>query len=403
MDLLVNEIGTLVTPLGEGARAGTAQGQLQTLKDAYLVIQDGKVVEVGSGSPPAFPGPSLSAQGKLVTPGLVDPHTHAVFAGSRVEEFLARTRGQRYTGGGILTTVAAVRQANQRELVELARPRLRRMLEEGTTTVEIKSGYGLTPEDELKMLSAIRELGQTTPLTVVPTFLGAHAFPAELSRQEYLDLVVEEMLPQAAGLAEFCDVFCDQGFYTLEEARRVLEAAKRLGLAPKLHADELAPVGAAELAAALGATSADHLLHISQAGIEAMARAGVVAVLLPGTAFVLAEPYPPARALIEAGVPVALGTDFNPGSCPISSLPLVMSLAVLKLGLTPEETLCAATLNAAAALNRAHELGSLEPGKLGDLVIWDANFLGELPYFIGHRLALAVVKAGEVVWRASGF
>jgi imidazolonepropionase len=326
-----------------------------------------------------------------------------VFAGSRVEEFLARTRGQRYTGGGILTTVAAVRQANQRELVELARPRLRRMLEEGTTTVEIKSGYGLTPEDELKMLSAIRELGQTTPLTVVPTFLGAHAFPAELSRQEYLDLVVEEMLPQVAGLAEFCDVFCDQGFYTPEEARRVLEAAKRLGLAPKLHADELAPVGAAELAAALGAISADHLLHISQAGIEAMARAGVVAVLLPGTAFVLAEPYPPARALIEAGVPVALGTDFNPGSCPISSLPLVMSLAVLKLGLTPEETLCAATLNAAAALNRAHELGSLEPGKLGDLVIWDANFLGELPYFIGHRLSLAVVKAGEVVWRASGF
>lgn len=405
MDLLVYEIGTLVTPLGETARAGAAQGQLRTLKDAYVLIEDGRIAEVGSGSPPAFPGPSLSARGKLVTPGLVDPHTHAVFAGSRVEEFLARTRGQRYTGGGILTTVAAVRKAGQEELVELARPRLRRMLQQGTTTVEIKSGYGLTVEDELKMLSAIRQLAQTTPLTVVPTFLGAHAFPPELSRQEYLDLLVGEMLPRVAagGLAEFCDVFCDQGFYTPEEARRVLEAGKEHGLAPKLHADELAWVGAAELAAELSAVSADHLLHVSQRGVEALAAAGVVAVLLPGTAFVLSEPYPPARKLIEAGVPVALGTDFNPGSCPISSLPLVISLAVLRLGLSPEEALCAATLNAAAALDRASELGSLEPRKLGDLVIWDAGELGELPYFIGHQLALAVVKAGEVVWRASGF
>ena len=405
MDLTIKGIGKLVTPEGLGPRTGPAQGELRVLEDAYLVIRGGRILELGQGKPPPSPGPTLDAHGRLVTPGLVDPHTHAVFAGSRVEEFLARTRGERYTGGGILTTVAAVRSASEAELVALARPRLLRLLRDGTTTVEIKSGYGLTTGDELKLLRAIRRLGEELPLTVVPTFLGAHAFPREVSREEYLELLVEEMIPQVAGegLAEFCDVFCDRGFYTVEEARRVLEAGKEHGLVPKLHADELAWVGAAELAAELSAVSADHLLHVSQEGIRALAAAGVVAVLLPGTAFVLSEPYPPARRLIEAGVPVALGSDFNPGSCPISSMPLVISLAVLRLGLSPEEALCAATLNAAAAVGLAGELGSLEPGKVGDLVIWDAEELGELPYFIGHRLALAVVKGGEVVWRESGF
>ncbi len=405
MDLLIHGIGRLVTPAGNGPVAGPAQGRLRVVEDAYLVIQGGRIVKVGQGPPPSFSGPVLDARGRLVTPGLVDPHTHAVFAGTRVGEFLARARGEKYTGGGILTTVKAVRAASEEELVALAWPRLLRMLQEGTTTVEIKSGYGLTTEDELKLLRAVRRLGEQLPLTIVPTFLGAHAFPEEFSREEYLDLLVEEMIPHVAeeGLARFCDVFCDQGFYTVEEARRVLETGRRYGLSPKLHADELAQVGAAELAGELGAVSADHLLHVSAAGIEALVEAGTVAVLLPGTAFVLSEPYPPARRLIAAGVPVALGTDFNPGSCPISSLPFILSLAVLRLGLTPEEALCAATLNAAAALGLAGELGSLEPGKRADLVIWDARELGELPYFIGHRLALAVIKAGEVVWRSSGF
>jgi len=405
MDLLIRGIGRLVTPLGKEPLSGPDQGRLQTLKDAYVVAKQGRIAEVGQGSPPRLSCPTLDARGRLVTPGLVDPHTHAVFAGSRVAEFLARTRGARYTDGGILTTVEAVRAASEGELVDLARPRLVRMLEEGTTTVEIKSGYGLATQDELKMLRAIRRLSEELPLTVVPTFLGAHAFPPKLPREGYIELVIEEILPEVArlGLARFCDVFCDRGFYTVEEARRVLETGISYGLAPKLHADELAHVGAAELAGELGAVSADHLLHVSEAGVKALKEAGAVAVLLPGTAFVLSEPYPPARKLIRAGVPVALGTDFNPGSCPIASMPLVMSLAVLKLGLSPEEALCAATLNAAAAVGLAEEVGSLEPGKLADLVIWDARDLGELPYFIGHRLALAVVKAGRVVWKGSGF
>lgn len=405
MDLLIRGIGKLVTPVGNGPVAGPAQGRLRVLEGAYVLVQGGRIAAVAEGPPPSFPGPTLDAQGRLVTPGLVDPHTHTVFAGARVGEFLARARGEKYTGGGILTTVKAVRAASEEELVALARPRLLRMLQDGTTTVEIKSGYGLTSEDELKMLRSIRRLEEELPLTLVPTFLGAHAFPEELPREGYLELLVEEMIPQVAGegLARFCDVFCDRGFYTVEEARRVLEAGMRYRLSPKLHADELAHVGAAELAAELSAISADHLLHISEAGIEALAAAGTVAVLLPGTAFVLSEPYPPGRRLIEAGVPVALGSDFNPGSCPISSLPFILSLAVLRLGLSPEEALCAATLNAAAALGLAGELGTLEPGKLADLVIWDARELGELPYFIGHRLALAVIKAGEPVWRSSGF
>jgi len=405
MDLLVHGIGELVTPCGDSPRSGGEQGELLTLSGAYVLIEGGRISEVREGKPPSFSGPTLDAQGRLVTPGLVDPHTHAVFAGSRVTEFLARTRGEPYTGGGILTTVAAVRRASEEELVKLAKVRLARMLRGGTTTCEIKSGYGLTTEDELKMLRAIRRLSQQLPLTIVPTFLGAHAFPEEEAREAYIDRLVEEMIPQVAesGLAQFCDVFCDQGFYTTEEARRVLEAGLDHGLLPKLHADELADVGAAKLAAELGAVSADHLLHVSPEGIKALAEAGVVAVLLPGTAFVLSEAYPPARNLIESGVPVALGTDFNPGSCPIASMPLVMSLAVMRLGLSPEETLCAATLNAAAALHLADQLGSAQPGKRADLVIWDASTLAELPYFVGHDLALAVIKGGKVIWKSSEF
>ncbi|MEN3010877.1 MAG: imidazolonepropionase [Candidatus Bipolaricaulaceae bacterium] len=399
MDLLVVGIGELATPLGGRPLGGRAQGQLLILREAYVLVREGRIAAVGTGSPPRFEGPVLHCEGRCVTPGLVDPHTHAVFAGNRVQEFLARARGEKYTGGGILTTVRATRAASEAELVQLAAPRLGRMLAQGVTTVEVKSGYGLTLADELKMLRAVRRLAEALPLTLVPTFLGAHAFPPEVPREEYVRLLVEEMLPAVAteGLARFCDVFCDRGFYTVEEARRVLEAARRLGLGLKVHADELAPVGAAELAAELRATSAEHLLHVSPEGIRALAEAGTVAVLLPGTAFLLEEPYPPARPLIEAGVPVALGTDFNPGSCPLASLPFAMSLAILKLKMSPEEVLTAATLNAAAALGLAQEVGSLEAGKKADLVVWDAVTFAEIPYWMGQNLAWAVVKEGRVV------
>jgi imidazolonepropionase len=274
------------------------------------------------------------------------------------------------------------------------------MLAQGVTAVEIKSGYGLSLPDELKILRAVRRLGEELPLTLVPTFMGAHAFPPEISRSEYIRIIVEEMIPAVAKekLASFCDVFCDRGFYTVEEARRILLAAKDHGLGLKIHADELSYVGAAELAGELSATSAEHLLHVSEAGIAALARAGTVAVLLPGTAFVLDEPYPPARKLIEAGVPVALGTDFNPGSCPIASLPWVMSLAVLKLKMTPEEVLSAVTLNAAAALGLAEDLGTLEPGKRADLVVWDAKAWAEIPYWMGQNLVWALIKNGALVF-----
>lgn len=403
MDLLVFGIGELASPLGERPLSGEAQGRLRLWHDAYVLIREGEVAAVGEGKPPRFAGPTLDAEGRTVTPGLVDPHTHAVFAGNRVQEFLDRARGERYTGGGILTTVQATRAASEEELVELAKPRLLRILSLGTTTVEIKSGYGLDLEDELKMLRAIRRLGEELPLTLVPTFLGAHAFPPEIPREEYIRLMVEEMIPVVAGtgLARFCDVFCDQGFYTVEEARTILLAARAAGLGVKVHADELSWVGAAELAAELSATSAEHLLHVSEEGIASLARSGTIAVLLPATAFLLDEPYPPARKLIAAGVPVALGTDFNPGSCPLASLPFVLSLAILKLRMSPEEALVSATLNAACALGLGKTIGTLEPGKLGDLVIWDAQSLEEIPYWIGQNLAWAVVKEGRVVWKAS--
>ncbi|GAB4309922.1 MAG: imidazolonepropionase [Candidatus Bipolaricaulota bacterium] len=403
MDLLVGGIGQLATPTGAGPRRGPDQGELSVRRDAYLLVREGRIAEVGEGRPPPFAGPALDAEGRVVTPGLVDPHTHAVFAGNRVQEFLARVRGERYTGGGILTTVYATREASEGELVELARPRFLRMLQLGVTTVEVKSGYGLTLDDELRILRAVRRLGEELPLTLVPTFLGAHAFPPELPREAYVRLLVEEVIPAVArqGLARFCDVFCDEGFYTVDEARAILAEAREHGLGLKVHADELAQVGAAELAGELSAVSAEHLLHVSQEGIQALARSGTVAVLLPGTAFVLDEPYPPARDLIAAGVPVALGTDFNPGSSPVASLPLATSLAVLRMGLSPAEALVAATLNAAAAIGLADKVGSLEAGKRADLVVWDVRSYEEIPYWIGQNLVQAVVRGGRVVWRSS--
>ncbi len=414
--LLVEHASELVTVAGLPVpRRGPDQGELGIVRDGAVAVgAGGRILAVGPSEQVRAEvelmadAPVIDASGRTVIPGFVDCHTHAVFAGDRVGEFALRLEGADYLeilaqGGGILSTVQATRAAGREELEERAAGFLGEMLRNGTTTVEIKSGYGLTVEDELKMLRVARELGRRGPLTVVPTFLGAHAVPPEFrgSPDAYLDLVVEEMIPRVAaeGLAEFCDVFCERGAFPLDQSRRVLEAGLTHGLAPKIHADQKTALGGARLAAEVGAVSADHLEHVTEEGISALASSGTVAVLLPGASFALMEPVSaPARYLVEAGVPVALATDFNPGTCPILSMPLILGLACLQRLLTPAEALVAATLNAACAVGRGHEVGSLEPGKRADLAILDAPSHRHLAYWFGRNLVETVIKDGKVVW-----
>jgi imidazolonepropionase len=351
----------------------------------------------------------LDATGKTVLPGFVDSHTHLIFAGSRADEFEQRLQGMTYQeiaarGGGINATVQRVRQASKKQLKQLARPRLERLLHFGVTTVEVKSGYGLTLADELKCLEAIAELNAEGPLELVPTFLGAHAVPPEFrsDRAGYLRLLHDKMLPEVArsGLAEFCDVFCETGVFDVAETRNLLRRATDLGLRPKLHADELTPLGGAELAAELGAVSADHLLCITDAGIDALARSRTVATLLPGTAFFLGVPYAPARRLLERGVRVALASDCNPGTCPSENLPLVGSMACTQMRMLPAEVVTALTLHAAAAVGRAERIGSLEVGKQADLIICDVPSYAHLFYHFGINHVERVIKRGRVVHMA---
>jgi len=415
-DLLIHNLAEVATPEGAVALRGADQRRVRRLRGAEVVCRDGRVAFVGSpeerqrrfGELPE--AERLDGRGGTLIPGFVDPHTHLPWAGSREEEFAARLAGKTYqeiaaAGGGILSTVAATRQASEEELAANVRKRLDRMLAWGTTTAEAKSGYGLTRGDELKQLRAIRRAAESHPVDLVPTLLAAHEVPPEhrQDRRRYLDLICEEIVPAAAdsGLARFCDVFCEEGVFSAEESRRVLEAGARHGLAPRLHADEFADSGGAELAAELGALSADHLMAVSPAGIEALARAGVTAVLLPGTSFFLMKHrYAPARRLVEAGVPVALATDCNPGSSHTESMPMVVVLAVFELGLTIEESLTAATLNAACCLGLGSEAGSVEAGKRADLVLLDAPNLLHLAYHYGINPVSAVVKGGRVVRRA---
>jgi imidazolonepropionase len=379
-------------------------------RDQDLIVHSGYIQSSGDSlcGESVFPeNQVINAAGKVVTPGLVDSHTHLLFAGSREDEFEQRLQGRTYQeiaaqGGGINATVRRVRQASKEELKALARPRLRRLLRFGVTTIEVKSGYGLSLADEIKCLEAIAELNAEGPWELVPTFLGAHAVPPEFrdDRAGYVDLLVNEMLPEVARrrLAEFCDVFCETGVFSLAESERILGKARDLGLKLKLHADELTPLGSAELAARLGAVSADHLLCISDAGIDALAAAGTVATLLPGTAFFLGMPYAPARKLIERGVPVALASDCNPGTCPTENLPLVGTMACTQMKMLPAEVLTALTRNAAAALGRAATIGTLEVGKQADLVIWDVPDYRQLFYHFGVNHAWRVIKRGRIVY-----
>jgi imidazolonepropionase len=401
-----------VLPLGERCLRGSAMFVPGIVTDGSLVIRDGLIAWAG----PAREMPAVSASerdvnwidasGKVVLPGFVDSHTHLVFAGSRADEFEQRLQGMSYQeitarGGGILRTVRSVRRCSKEELKTLARPRLERLLRLGVTTVEVKSGYGLTPADELKCLDAIAELNAEGPWELVPTFLGAHEVPPEYraDREGYIRSLCEVMLPEIARqrLADFCDVFCETGVFSIEESRRILNRARDLGLRLKLHADELTPLGGAELAAAVGAVSADHLLCITEAGIDALAKAGTVATLLPGTAFFLGVKYAPARRLIESGVAVALATDCNPGTCMTENLPLIGTMACTQMGMLPGEVVMALTLNAAAALGRSDRLGSLTPGKQGDAIVCDVADYREIFYHFGCNHVECVLKRGRVV------
>ena len=410
--LLIKNIGLLATPAGRTARRGADQGDVRFLQDAWVRIEDGVITAVGTGTPERPAGAEeLDAEGRLVTPGLVDAHTHLIFGGWRQNELAMKLRGVPYLdilaqGGGILSTVRATRSAGQGAREDKARLALDEMLSFGTTTCEAKSGYGLDQDTELKQLRAIRALNGSHPVDLVPTFLGAHALPEDYKadRAAYIRLLCEEMIPAAAaeGLAEFCDVFCETGVFTAEESRTILEAGRRCGLAAKIHADEIDAIGGSRLAGELGAVSAEHLIVCPPEGIAAMARGGTVACLLPCTSFYLGAAFAPARDMIAAGVPVALATDFNPGSCPCLNMQLAMSLGCLKYRMTPEEVLTAVTLNGAAAIGRADRIGSAEPGKAGDLVVWNAPDLEYVCYRLGSNLAGTVVKGGKIYRNEQG-
>lgn len=412
IDLLVRNVAQLVTLQGPARpRAGALQGELGLVKNGAVAISGGRIAAVGpTEAVLRTPGidsetDEIDARGLLVTPGLVDAHTHLVFSGTRQEEFALRAQGATYAeimaaGGGIYATVRTTRGASLAELTAHVARHSGVMLAHGVTTVEAKSGYGLDLATEIRQLEALQAVDAAGPMEIVRTFLGAHATPQGIERESYVSWLCEEAIPEIArrGLAEFCDVFCEKDVFTPEESERILRAGQHAGLHARLHADELYDTGGALLAARLGAVSADHLHCSSDAGLAAMAAAGVIATLLPGTALFLGLPHhAPARRMIALGVPVAVATDFNPGTCFCESLPLMLTFACAQLRLTPAEALVGATINAAYAVGRGERVGSLEVGKQADLVLWDADDYRLIPYHMGINLAQRVLKRGRVV------
>jgi imidazolonepropionase len=433
--LLIVGAAEIVTMAG-GVRAGPGQGEVARLSASdsggpeapeapVVACWEGRIAAVGPRADverviegagyPLGRFARLNADGGTVTPGLIDPHTHLVFAGSREGEMLLRQRGAGYldilaAGGGILSTVAATRAASIDQLLAHGRRWLDEMLAHGVTTVEVKSGYGLDLETEVRLIEVAHRLGAEGPTEVIPTYLGAHAVPREFrsrpdGTEAYVRSIIDEQLPGVAahGRALFCDVFCETGVFDADQSRRILEAAASLGMASRLHADELAPSGGAELAAEIGAFSADHLATPSEAGIAALAQVAaegrpVVATVLPVTTWFLMKDHgAPARTFIDRGIPVAIGTDFNPGTSPTASLPLAMTMACVELGMTADEALTAVTINAARALGVEEEVGSLEVGKGADLVVWRVPTSAQIPYWPGASLARTVIKRGRVV------
>lgn len=400
--------------MGDAPAAGQNQGKVAEWTDACILVENGRIITIGTKreAEDAMKGKAARAdkefdlEGAAVIPGFVDPHTHACFSATRESEFSLRLAGTPYldilkAGGGILSSVKKVRAASEEELFRFSRALLAATLQYGTTTIEIKSGYGLDVETELKMLRVIERLGKETPQSVVATFMGAHAIPEEYKSNpdDYVALVEGEMLPAVArqGIAKFCDIFCEKGVFSIEQGRKILNKAGELGFRLKIHADEVNDLGGAALAGELRAVSAEHLLAASDAGIAALEQGGTVAVLLPATAYSLKKPFARARAMIEQGVPVALATDLNPGSCFCASMPFAVSLAVMCMNLTPEEALVGATLNAAWAIGVEKEAGSLEPGKRADFVVLDGDSPAVLAYASGTRPIRSVWIAGERV------
>jgi len=407
--LAVLHASQLVTLAGPNRpRVGAEMSDLAIIRDGGMLIRDGKIDIVGSSAEiekNATDCEIVDAGGRVVLPGFVDAHAHPVFAGNRLDDFERRAKGETYeqiaaAGGGIWSTVEKTRAASEADLLNQATRHANWFLKGGTTTVEAKSGYGLTVEDEVKILRVIRRLNEETSIEFVPTFLGAHAVPREWRQSEYVDLVINEMLPRVAAekLAEFCDVFCEHGYFDVEQSRRILAAGKKLGLKLRMHADQLTNSGGAKLAGELNATTADHLEQTEEEGIAAMRSAGVQPVLLPGSVYALgSKRYPRAREMIEAGLAVVIATDFNPGSSPTTSMPMILSLACTHMKMSPAEAITTSTINAAYSLNRGDKIGSLEPGKLANFSIFDCEDYRELAYWFGFPQTHSVYVRGERV------
>jgi len=391
--------------IGEIATYNSQTRTIDNIKDSDILIIDSIIGKIDNDSDKDCE--IFDCKNKLVTPGFVDPHTHPVFLNGREEEFGLRMQGATYQeiaekGGGINSSVNGVRNASTEELVALVKKRMDRFLKLGTTTIEAKSGYGLNVESELKSLKVLDIVNNNHSIDIIPTFLGAHSMPPEYKNnpRKYIDLICYEMIPAVAkqGIAKYCDVFCENGYFNVKQSRRILETAKENGLIPRLHADEFEDSGAAELAAEVGAVSADHLMAIGEVGIAKMADANVIATLLPGTTFFLRSTnYAPVKKLMEAGVEIALATDYNPGSCHIQSMPFIISLACIYMGMSVEDALISATFNSAKTLNLEKEIGSIEIGKKADIIIWDLEKLIEIPYNVTDVPILKVMKGGNFV------
>jgi imidazolonepropionase len=402
--LHASELVTLSGP--KRPRVGTELSSLGIIRDGGMLVRDGKIGKVGPSAEiekNVGDAEIVDVRGRIVMPGFVDAHTHLVFAGNRLDDFERRARGETYeqiakAGGGIWSTVEKTRAASEPDLLAQAKKHANWFLRCGTTTVEAKSGYGLSVEDELKILRVLLHLKEGVPLEIVATFLGAHAVPRKFSPDEYLDLLITEMLPRvtAEKLAEFCDVFCERGYFDIDQSRKILLAAKKLGLNLRGHVDQLTNSGGAKLMAEIGATTADHLEQTDDEGIAALKRANVQPVLLPGSVYALGSSrYPHGREMIEAGLAVVLATDFNPGSSPTPSMPMVLSLACTQMRMSPAEAITASTVNAAYSLNRGDRIGSLEAGKLANFTIFDCQDYRELAYWFGVPMTVAVYVRGQ--------